>query len=139
MSFKGGAGGGAKDTRVRYAETVVVLSHTRGSAPHAEWSRRAHGGTHHHQAAFFAESRRLAAGLLAGLAVYLFFLIRRSRKKDNVVAEEVDEKLKTVSSFKIVIWLLIGILALWGGSELLVKGAVDLADPAAGQGKTTSH
>lgn len=65
--------------------------------------------------------------LLAGLAIYLFFLIRRSRKKDEIVAEEVDEKLREVSVFKIVVWLLIGIIALWGGSELLVKGAVDLA------------
>ncbi|APG60177.1 calcium/sodium antiporter [Christiangramia salexigens] len=65
--------------------------------------------------------------LLAGLAVYLFFLIKRSRKKDDIVIEEVDEKLSSVSNFKMIVWLLIGILALWGGSELLVKGAVDLA------------
>lgn len=65
--------------------------------------------------------------LLSGLAVYLFFLIRRSRRKDQLVIEEVDEKLKEVSSFKIVIWLGIGIFALWGGSELLVDGAVDIA------------
>lgn len=65
--------------------------------------------------------------LLSGLAIYLFFLIRRSRKKDEILIEEVDEKLREVSSFKIIIWLSIGIFALWGGSELLVKGAVDIA------------
>ncbi len=72
-------------------------------------------------------SRIEGIALLAGLGIYLFFLIRRSRKKDDILVEEVDEKLRTVSSFKIMIWLLIGIIALWGGSELLVKGAVDLA------------
>lgn len=65
--------------------------------------------------------------LLIGLVVYLFILIRRSRKKDTVIAEEVDESLRSVSGIKMTIWLLIGIFALWGGSELLVKGAVDLA------------
>ncbi|MCG9972937.1 calcium/sodium antiporter [Christiangramia crocea] len=65
--------------------------------------------------------------LLAGLVIYLFVLIRRSRKKDTIIIEEVDESLRAVSGFKMSIWLLIGIFALWGGSELLVKGAVQLA------------
>lgn len=65
--------------------------------------------------------------LLLGLVVYLFILIKRSRRKDNVIAEEVDESLREVTGFKMTIWLIIGIFALWGGSELLVKGAVDLA------------
>lgn len=65
--------------------------------------------------------------LLLGLVVYLFILIKRSRRKDKVVIEEVDVSLKEVRGFKMSIWLLIGIFALWGGSELLVKGAVDLA------------
>ncbi|MCH4821662.1 calcium/sodium antiporter [Gramella lutea] len=65
--------------------------------------------------------------LLLGLVVYLFILIKRSRRKDNVIAEEVDESLREVTGFKMSIWLIIGIFALWGGSELLVKGAVDLA------------
>ena len=34
----------------------------------------------------------------------------------------------TSSNFKIVIWLLIGGGALWGGSELLVSGAVSVAE-----------
>lgn len=65
--------------------------------------------------------------LLAGLAVYLFILIKRSRRKDKVLVEDVDESLRTVRGFKMSIWLIIGMFALWGGSELLVKGAVDLA------------
>lgn len=68
--------------------------------------------------------------LLFGLLlVYLFILIRRSYKTmgDETVAEEVDDSLARVTNFKIVIWLLIGGAALWGGSELLVHGAVRLA------------
>ena len=65
--------------------------------------------------------------LMIGLVLYLIILISRSRRKDVIIPEEVDESLRSVSGFKMSIWLLIGIFALWGGSELLVKGAVDLA------------
>ncbi|GER60005.1 calcium/sodium antiporter [Patiriisocius marinus] len=67
--------------------------------------------------------------LLLMLAVYLFVLIRRARKQTNneESLDEVDDKLATVSNFKIGIWLLIGGAALYFGSEFLVKGAVDLA------------
>jgi len=69
-------------------------------------------------------------GLLLVLAIYLWLLLSRARKKSAVEVVddgEVDEKLATVSAVKIIIWLLLGGAALWGGSELLVKGAVDLA------------
>lgn len=66
-------------------------------------------------------------GLLIGLIVYLFLLIRRSRKNAEVAVEGLDDNLKTTTNFKIIMWLIIGGLALWGGSELLVSGAVDLA------------
>lgn len=74
-------------------------------------------------------SRLEGALLLAGLVIYLFLLIKRSRRKsnDSAVAEEVDESLKQVSGIKMTIWLIIGMVALYGGSELLVTGAVDLA------------
>ncbi|WP_373059878.1 calcium/sodium antiporter [Zunongwangia sp. H14] len=72
-------------------------------------------------------SRLEGAALLLGIGIYLVLLITRSRKKKNVVIEEVDESLQAVSVFKIIIWLLIGGAALYGGSELLVKGAVDVA------------
>jgi len=68
--------------------------------------------------------------LLLVLAIYLWLLISRARKKSAEAVEddgEVDEKLATVSGVKIIIWLLLGGAALWGGSELLVSGAVDLA------------
>ncbi len=72
-------------------------------------------------------SRIEGGALLLGLVVYLFILIKRSRRKDKVIVEEVDESLRDVRGFKMSLWLLIGIFALWGGSELLVLGAVDLA------------
>lgn len=72
-------------------------------------------------------SRIEGGALLLGLVAYLFILIKRSRRKDKVIVEEVDESLRDVRGFKMTIWLIIGIFALWGGSELLVKGAVDLA------------
>lgn len=63
--------------------------------------------------------------LFLGLIVFLIMLIR-SAKKDMVV-EEVDETLAVISNFKIAIWLLIGALALYFGSEWLVSGAKDIA------------
>ncbi len=76
------------------------------------------------------EITSLEGGVLVFLLfIYLFFLIRRARKNTKAAPEPegVDDALAKVSNVKIVIWLVIGGLALWGGSELLVKGAVDLA------------
>ena len=71
---------------------------------------------------------RLEGGaLVLGLILYLIFLILRSRKAKQEVVEEVDESLKETSWFKIIIWLVIGGAALYGGSELLVNGSVSLA------------
>ncbi|QED37843.1 calcium/sodium antiporter [Antarcticibacterium arcticum] len=64
--------------------------------------------------------------LVVSLVVYLFFLIRRA-KKVKVDMADLDETLEKTSNFKIIVWLLIGGVALWGGAELLVKGAVDVA------------
>ena len=63
---------------------------------------------------------------LLALVLYLIILIRRSRSADTAI-EGVDESLAKTSNFKMIIWLVIGGVALWGGSELLVSGAVDLA------------
>lgn len=71
-------------------------------------------------------SRLEGLAFLAAILIYLFFLIKRARKT-HVEVEGVDETLGKISNFKIVVWLLIGGVALWGGSELLVSGAVDLA------------
>ena len=63
--------------------------------------------------------------LFAGLILFLAVLIRSAKK--DVIVEDVDDSLATVSNFKIVIWLLIGALALYFGSEWLVDGAKELA------------
>lgn len=78
------------------------------------------------------ELDRLEGGvLLILLLVYLFMLIRRARIMGGINTktepEGVDDALSKVSNVKIMLWLFIGGLALWGGSELLVNGAVDLA------------
>lgn len=65
--------------------------------------------------------------LLGGIVLYLLMLIRRARRKPAVETEEVDPSLELTSTFKTIVWLIIGGGALWGGSELLVSGAVDLA------------
>lgn len=69
-------------------------------------------------------------GLLLFLGGYLWLLIYNARRNKHLEAEfteEVDATLSKVSGFKIGMWLAIGGLALWGGSEWLVKGAVELA------------
>jgi cation:H+ antiporter len=65
--------------------------------------------------------------LFLALILFLFLLIRRSRRKTEIAVEGIDDSLKDTSNFKMIIWLIIGGVALWGGSELLVDGAVDLA------------
>ncbi|MEZ4859330.1 MAG: calcium/sodium antiporter [Flavobacteriaceae bacterium] len=75
-------------------------------------------------------SRIEGIGLLLLLGIYLWMLLSSARKSKETVSdatEEINETLAKVSNFKIFIWLLIGGVALWGGSELLVKGAVSLA------------
>ena len=71
---------------------------------------------------------RIEGGVFVGaIVIYLFILIQRARKHDEVPTEDVDESLQGVSGFKIVIWVLIGGAALYFGSEWLVEGSVDLA------------
>lgn len=70
------------------------------------------------------------SGLLLALVVYLIFLIRRARLNkafDSAELEEVNDNLEAASYFKITIWLLIGAIALYFGSEWLVAGAKELA------------
>lgn len=74
-------------------------------------------------------SRTEGVALLLMLVVYLWILIRKARQERGAVLvdEEVDESLSKTSNFKIILWLLIGGVALYAGSELLVSGAVSLA------------
>lgn len=64
--------------------------------------------------------------LLVGLAVFLFVLIRNARKEE-VFIEDVDDALASIGYGKILIWLLIGGVSLYFGSEFLVDGAKDIA------------
>ncbi|WP_455170627.1 calcium/sodium antiporter [Aegicerativicinus sediminis] len=65
--------------------------------------------------------------LVTLLVIFLFILIRGSRKRTKINIEEVDEALAETSNFKIAIWLLIGAAALYYGSEWLVSGSRTLA------------
>ncbi|MEH6405905.1 MAG: calcium/sodium antiporter [Leeuwenhoekiella sp.] len=75
-------------------------------------------------------SRSEGVGLLLALFVYLYFLIRRARKARHTEEgqnDEIDDGLSKTSYFKIIVWLLIGAVALYFGSEFLVTGAKELA------------
>jgi cation:H+ antiporter len=65
--------------------------------------------------------------LVLSLIVFLYLLINRSRKEGLEISEEIDEALQTTSNFKIIIWLIIGGLSLYFGSEWLVVGAKNMA------------
>ncbi|WP_299362695.1 calcium/sodium antiporter [Winogradskyella sp.] len=67
------------------------------------------------------------AVLFIALTLFLFILIRSSRKSIKANLEDVDDTLAVVSNFKIVVWLLIGAAGLYFGSEWLVEGAKQLA------------
>lgn len=68
-------------------------------------------------------------GLVVILVIFLWILITRAKRARVIksIDTTVDVGLSKTSNFKIVLWLVIGGLGLWGGSELLVDGAVDLA------------
>jgi cation:H+ antiporter len=61
------------------------------------------------------------------LIFFLIILIKDSRKNSKHNIDLVNDSLQQTSNFKITIWLLIGALALYFGSEWLVYGAKDLA------------
>ena len=65
--------------------------------------------------------------LVFSLIVFLYILIKRSLKEGLEVSEDIDEALQATSNFKIIVWLLIGGLALYFGSEWLVNGAKEMA------------
>jgi len=65
------------------------------------------------------------AVLFVGLLLFIVYLIKGQKSNEEV--EEVDDALSVVSNVKIIIWLLIGVLALYFGSEWLVKGATEIA------------
>ncbi|MGO3181846.1 MAG: calcium/sodium antiporter [Aequorivita sp.] len=75
-------------------------------------------------------SRSEGVALLLMLLVYLWVLIRKAKKDrgTEAVDEEVDDSLSKTSNFKIVVWLLIGAVSLYFGSQLLVDSAINIAE-----------
>jgi len=65
--------------------------------------------------------------LFTGLIVFVIYLIKSQKSTEEVEVEDVDDSLAVVSNFKMIIWLLIGAIALYFGSEWLVKGATEIA------------
>lgn len=63
--------------------------------------------------------------LFVALLVFLVYLIKNAKKDEEF--EEVDDALAIVSNFKIGLWLSIGAVALYFGSEWLVKGSKEIA------------
>ena len=66
-------------------------------------------------------------GLL--LIIFLFSFIYNVLKKSDSSESfnDIDDKLKLTSNFKILIWLIISSLTLYFGAEFLVEGAVKFA------------
>ena len=74
-------------------------------------------------------TRLEGAGLLLALIVFLWILVRRSRKKRSYpITTEVDGAFSVVTNFRIGLWLVIGSAGLYFGSKWLVDGAVGLAN-----------
>ncbi|WP_191860389.1 calcium/sodium antiporter [Hanstruepera ponticola] len=65
--------------------------------------------------------------LVLSLVIFLYVIIRKSEKEEVEIPEEIDDALQTTSNFKIIVWLIIGGLALYFGSEWLVDGAKEMA------------
>jgi len=64
------------------------------------------------------------------LILFVYILLKNSSESGEIdldELEEIDEDIEHSSLLRILIWLIIGGVALWGGAELLVKGAVELA------------
>ena len=62
--------------------------------------------------------------LFSFLVIFLIYLLRSQK---NINVDELEEGDVSMSGFKTILYLLIGGLGLWGGSELLIKGATSLA------------
>jgi cation:H+ antiporter len=63
--------------------------------------------------------------LLGSIVIFLILLIRRARKNKETVT--IDEELQESVWWKIILFLILGGIALWQGSVLLVNGAVEIA------------
>lgn len=65
--------------------------------------------------------------LLFLLMIFLWLIIKRARHNPSLNHEDIDIALKETTPLKIGVWLILGGVSLWFGSELLVNGATDIA------------
>jgi len=65
--------------------------------------------------------------LFVSLIIFIGVLVKKA-KVLGVGIEEINEHLKESSNLKISFWFLLGGLTLWGGSELLINGAIKMAN-----------
>ncbi len=72
-------------------------------------------------------SRIEGFGLFAFLIIFTSYIIRKSYLSGDVANDSFDEELNKANPVKVLIWLVIGGITLWGGSELLVNGSVEIA------------
>ncbi len=75
-------------------------------------------------------SRSEGVALLLMLFVYLWILIRKAKKERGTIPvdDSIDDSLSKTSNFKIIVWLLIGGVSLYFGSQLLVNSAINIAE-----------
>lgn len=65
--------------------------------------------------------------LLVLLVIFTIVLIYRARKLHRSAPEDVDESLHKVGYPKLMVWLILGGIALWFGSDRLIEGAITIA------------
>ena len=63
--------------------------------------------------------------LVASLLFFIYYSLKKSN--NELIIEDVDDKLVSTSNTKIIIWLLISSVSLYFGAEFLVNGAVNFA------------
>jgi len=61
------------------------------------------------------------------LIVFIYIMISKAKKDKSAVIEDIDDALMETSYKVIFVWLIIGGIALYYGSELLVRGAKEVA------------
>ena len=64
--------------------------------------------------------------LVASLLFFIYYSLKKSN--NELIIEDVDDKLVSTSNTKIIIWLIISSVALYFGAEFLVNGAVNFAN-----------
>tara|TARA_B110000003_G_scaffold246950_1_gene257772 strand:+ start:689 stop:1624 length:936 start_codon:yes stop_codon:yes gene_type:complete len=64
--------------------------------------------------------------LVASLLFFIYYSLKKSN--NELIIEDVDDKLVSTSNTKIIIWLIISSVSLYFGAEFLVNGAVNFAN-----------